>query len=355
MRLPFLHRSSASSSVSCSPSSSSAASGRRRRRLLSTLLLLGLGATTLSACGGGGAPDGAVRIGYSAWPGWIPWKVTEEKGLFGVPVTLQWFDGYLDSINALNAGQLDCNSQTLNDTISSIAGGADLQVVLTNDNSTGNDQIIVAEGINSVADLEGRQVAAEEGTVDHYLLLLGLEEAGLSADAITFVPLETGAAAAAFVAGQVDAVGVFAPFTTQALRREGSATLFSSADFPGAISDHLVCRREFVEANPEKLQEVVNAWFATLAAMEADPEGSLAILSARAGVSEEEYREYEAGTTLFSLEDNLRALEPGTTMASLPFAAEQISAFLQQVGLAASPPDLDGLFEDRFVKAVQAN
>ncbi len=339
MRLPFLRSSSTG----------------RRRRLLATLLLLGLGATTLTACGGGGTPDGAVRIGYSAWPGWIPWKVTEEKGLFGIPVTLQWFDGYLDSINALNAGQLDCNSQTLNDTISSIAGGADLQVVLTNDNSTGNDQIIVAEGIKTVADLKGKRVAAEEGTVDHYLLLLGLEKAGLSADDITFVPLETGAAAAAFVAGQVDAVGVFAPFTTQALKRPGSSTLFSSADFPGAISDHLVCRREFVEANPEKIQQVVNAWFATLAEMKANPETSLAILSARGGVSEEEYKAYEAGTTLFSLEDNLRALQPGTTMASLPFAAEQISGFLQQVGLAKSPPNLEGLFEDRFLKAVKAN
>ncbi|MGB5135240.1 MAG: ABC transporter substrate-binding protein [Prochlorococcaceae cyanobacterium] len=340
MRLPFLRSSSP---------------GRRRRRLLSTLVLLGLGATTLTACGGGGTPDGAVRIGYSAWPGWIPWKVTEEKGLFGVPVTLQWFDGYLDSINALNAGQLDCNSQTLNDTISSIAGGADLQVVLTNDNSTGNDQIIVAEGIKTVADLKGKRVAAEEGTVDHYLLLLGLEKAGLSADDITFMPLETGAAAAAFVAGQVDAVGVFAPFTTQALKRPGSSTLFSSADFPGAISDHLVCRREFVEANPEKVQKIVDAWFATLAEMKANPEASLAILSARAGVSEEEYKAYEAGTTLFSLEDNLKALEPGSTMASLPYAAGQISTFLQQVGLAKSPPKLDNLFEGRFLKAAQAN
>ncbi len=61
-------------------------------------------------------------------------------------MTLQWFDGYLDSINALNAGQLDCNSQTLADTISSLAGGAELTVVLTNDNSTGNDQIIAAPG-----------------------------------------------------------------------------------------------------------------------------------------------------------------------------------------------------------------
>ncbi|SBO42026.1 ABC transporter substrate-binding protein [Cyanobium sp. NIES-981] len=328
---------------------------RRRQRLLATLLLLGLGAGALSACSqqGGGGADTPVRVGYSAWPGWIPWKVTEEKGLFGLPVTLQWFDGYLDSINALNAGQLDCNSQTLNDTISSIAGGADLQVVLTNDNSTGNDQIIAAEGITSIADLKGKKVAAEEGTVDHYLLLLGLKQAGLTADDITFVPLETGAAAAAFVAGQVDAVGVFAPFTTQALKRSGSATLFSSKEFPGAISDHLVCRTEFVAKNPEKVQKLVDAWFATLGEIEANPGPSLAIMSQRAGVSEEEYKEYNAGTTIFTLEDNLKALEPGTTMASLPYAAEEISAFLQNVGLAKTPPKLDGLFVDTFVKAAK--
>jgi NitT/TauT family transport system substrate-binding protein len=329
---------------------------RHRQRLLASLLLLGLGAGLLSACGqqqGGGGSDTPVRVGYSAWPGWIPWKVTEEKGLFGIPVTLQWFDGYLDSINALNAGQLDCNSQTLNDTISSIAGGADLQVVLTNDNSTGNDQIIAAEGITSIADLKGKKVAAEEGTVDHYLLLLGLRQAGLSADDITFVPLETGAAAAAFVAGQVDAVGVFAPFTTQALKRPGSTTLFSSKDFPGAISDHLVCRTEFVAENPEKVQQLVNAWFTTLGEIEANPGPSLTIMSQRAGVSEEEYKEYNAGTTIFSLEDNLKALEPGTTMASLPYAAGQISTFLQEVGLAKEPPKLDGLFVDTFVKAAK--
>ena len=121
-------------------------SPRRRRRAV-LALIVGLGAGLLSACQKPVAQGPVVRIGYSAWPGWFPWAVTESKGLFseqGVEAKLQWFDGYLDSINALNAGQLDCNSQTLNDTISSIAGGADLQVVLQNDYSTGNDQIIAA-------------------------------------------------------------------------------------------------------------------------------------------------------------------------------------------------------------------
>jgi NitT/TauT family transport system substrate-binding protein len=327
--------------------------GRRRLASLGLVALLG---GVMAACSAPSATDSPVRVGYSAWPGWFPWKVAEAKQLFdakGVPVTLQWFDGYLDSINALNAGQLDCNSQTLGDTISSIAGGASLQVVLTNDNSTGNDQIIVAEGITSIADLKGKKVAAEEGTVDHYLLLLGLKSAGLSADDIEFVPLETGAASAAFVAGQVDAVGVFAPFTTQALKREGSTTLFSSKDFPGAISDHLVCRSEFVAENPEKVQKLVDTWFATLATIQAEPAESLKIMSERAGVSEEEYKEYDAGTTILTLEQNREAFKPGTTFSSLPYAAEQISAFLVETGLAETPPDLDGLLQGQFVDAVK--
>jgi len=326
---------------------------RRWRRSLPALLLAVLGSSTLAACKGPAA-DVPVRIGYSAWPGWFPWKVAEETGQFrtaGVPVTLTWFDGYLDSINALNAGQLDCNSQTLGDTISSIAAGADLQVVLTNDISSGNDQIIAAPGIRSVADLEGKKVAAEEGTVDHYLLLLGLKKARLSEKDITFVPLETGAAAAAFVAGKVDAVGVFAPFTTQALKRPGSTTLFSSKDFPGAISDHLVCRKEFVAKNPEKIQKIVNSWFATLAEIKANPGPSLAILAKRAGVSEAEYRDYDAGTTIYSLETNREVFRPGSTMTSLPFAAEQISAFLQAVGLAKAAPKLEGVLDPTFVNA----
>jgi ABC-type amino acid transport substrate-binding protein len=81
-----------------------------------------------------------------------------------------------------------------------VAGGAEQVVVLVNDNSTGNDKVIVREGIGAIADLKGKKVAAEEGTVDHFLLLLGLQKAGLTAEDIQFVPLETGKAAAAFVA-----------------------------------------------------------------------------------------------------------------------------------------------------------
>lgn len=297
---------------------------------------------------------GAVRLGFSAWPGWFPWQIAQDEGIFkanNVQVDLKWFDGYLESISTLTAGQLDANSQTLGDTVNSVAGGADQVVVLVNDNSTGNDKVIVREGINSVADLKGKKVAAEEGTVDHFLLLLGLKKAGISPQDIQFIPLETGKAAAAFVGGQVDAVAVFAPFTTQALKRPGSKELFSSKDFPGAISDHLVFTRKFVDEHPEQVQAIVDSWFVTLDYMKTNREKSYKTMAKRAGVTVNEYQEYADGTQLFTLEDNLKAFQSGNTMNSLQFAAQEMSKFLTEVGLTTTQPDISRLFDDRFIQA----
>jgi NitT/TauT family transport system substrate-binding protein len=305
------------------------------------------------------APAGAsvVRLGFSAWPGWFPWQVAQDQKIFEahkVSVDLKWFDGYLESINALTAGQLDANTQTLNDTISSVAGGADQVIVLVNDNSTGNDKIIVRDGIKTVADLKGKKVAAEEGTVDHFLLLLGLKKAGLKPEDIKFVPLETGKAAAAFVGGQVDAVGVFAPFTTQALKRPGSKELFSSKEFPGAIPDHLVFNRKFVTDHPQQVQAMVDSWFATLDSIKTNAAKANEIMAKRAGVSLAEYQDYAEGTKIFTVEENLAAFQSGTTMTSLSYAAKEMSQFLVDVGLTKTKPDLSKLFDDQFVKAYAA-
>ncbi len=298
-----------------------------------------------------------IKLGFSNWPGWLPWQVAEEQKLFEtnkVNVDLKWFDGYLDSINALKAGQLDANTQTLNDTISSVASGSDQVIVLVNDNSTGNDKIIVREGINSINDLKGKKVAAEQGTVDYFLILLALKSAGLTEADIQFQPLETEAAAAAFVANKVDAVGVFAPFTTKALRRPGSKELFSSRDFPGAISDHLVVSRRLINERPEDVQALVDTWFATVDFMNANQKKADEIMAKRSGVPIQEYEKYHEGIKIFTLEENLKAFSPGKDMTSLPYAAEEISKFLLKAGLTKKAPDIGRVLDDRFVKAYAA-
>jgi NitT/TauT family transport system substrate-binding protein len=298
-----------------------------------------------------------VTLAFSAWPGWFPWQVAQEQGLFtanGVDVELKYFDNYLDSLTALATGNVSANSQTLNDTLISISapGAAKQTIVLVNDNSTGNDQIIAREGIASVADLKGKTVAVEQGTVDHFLLLLALQKAGLKFDDVTVKGLPTADAAAAFKAGQVDAVGAFAPFTTTALERAGSRTIATSKEFPGAIPDHLVFSADFVAQHPTEVQAVVKTWFDTLAWIAANKDKAIAIMAEKAGVSVEDYKSYDAGTSIFSKEQNLSAFASGSTPANLDHMAAQIADFLVTTGLAPAKPSLDGLFEPKFVKAL---
>lgn len=299
--------------------------------------------------------DRPVVLGYSSWAGWWPWAIAQEEGIFtanGLNVQLKWFDGYLESLQAFSAGQLDANCQTLNDTIAFAPNSINGQVVvLVNDNSAGNDKIIVAENINTIQDLKGKKVALEEGLVDDFLLSLALEKNGMSRKDIQVVNLETGAAAAAFAAGQVDAVGAFPPFWLTALKRKGSKELLSSAEFPGAIPDLLVVSQKLVNERPEVVQGLVKTWFDIREFMQNNPAKADEIMAKRANVSVEEFQIFKQGTKFFTVADNLKAFTPGDTMKSMHYAAQEMTKFMLEVGLIKQAADLSKLFDDRFIKA----
>lgn len=337
-----------------------------RRHLRRSLVALTALALLATACGGdddsaaAGSDSGSrsgggetLVLGYSAWPGWFPLAVAEEAGIFeevGLDVELRFFADYLGSLDAMAAGELDGNTQTLNDTMFGIAAGSEQVIVTNNDNSTGNDAIICDASITSIEDMAGRTVAAEAGVVDHFLLLQGLDSVGMTEDDIDFRGVLTDAAAAGFAEGEFDCVGVFAPFTLTALERPGSHVVFDSSDFPGTISDHIVVSPELIEDRPEDVQKLVDAWYLTLQHMEDDPAGSLEILAAAAGTSVEEYESFAAGTTLFDAETALASFEDGDDTTSLTYTADLINPFLVDAGLTEEEATLDGLFDSSFTQ-----
>lgn len=295
----------------------------------------------------------SIKIGYSAWPGWFPLAVTEQAGIFddvGLDVELVFFADYIASIDAMAAGELDFVTQTLNDTMASVAFGSEQVIVVVNDNSTGNDKIICDGSITSIEDMAGKTVAAEAGVVDHFLLVQGLESVGLTEADIDFRGVLTDAAAASFAAGEFDCVGVFAPFWLTALEREGSVEVFSSADFPGLIPDHIVATRDIVDANPGAVQKLVDAWYLTLEYMDANADASLEIMADVAETSVEDYLEFAEGTTLFSAEEALAAFADGDTTASLSYTAGLINPFLVDSGFTESEAPLEGLLDGSFTQ-----
>ena len=295
-----------------------------------------------------------IVLGYSNWAGWWPWAIAVEEKMFeknGVNVEMKWFDGYLPSMETFAAGKIDGNSQTLNDTISFLPGenGGEV-VVLVNDNSAGNDQIIADASITSVADLKGKTVAVEEGIVDDYLLSLALQDVGLSRDDVVIKGLPTDQAATAFAAGQVDAVGAFPPYTGTAMKREGARVIATSKDYPGAIPDLLTVSGDLIKERPDDVQKIVKTWWDVRAFMEENPEKSEEIMAKRAGIPTEEYEQYKDGTRFFTMDENLEAFSPGEGMQHMPYAAESMADFMVTVGFLETKPDMSNLFDSSFVK-----
>ena len=296
----------------------------------------------------------SVTIGYSAWPGWFPLAVADEAGIFeknGLDVDLRYFADYISSLDAMVAGKLDANTQTLNDTMAAVAGGSKQAIIAVNDNSAGNDAIICDSSISSIADLKGKTIAAEEGVVDHFLLLQGLATEGMTQDDIDFRGALTADAAASFSAGQFDCVGVFAPFTLEALKREGSHVVFSSKDFPGTIPDHIVVSQKMVAKQPKVAQKIVNAWYDTLAYMDANPQKALKIMADAAEISTADYEDLASGTKIFTADEAVQAYQPGDTVTSLEYTAGLINPFLVESGLTKKEASLAGLFAPQFTQA----
>jgi NitT/TauT family transport system substrate-binding protein len=254
------------------------------------------------------------------------------------------------------AGKVDGNSQTLNDTISFLPGenGGEV-VVLVNDNSSGNDQIIADASIQSVAELKGKTVAVEEGVVDDYLLSLALKDAGLSRDDVVIKGMPTDQAATAFAAGQVDAVGAFPPYTGTAMKREGARVIASSKEYPGAIPDLLTLSGDLIKERPDDVQKIVQTWWDVREFMAKNPEKSEAIMAKRAGIPTAEYEQYKDGTRFFSIEENLEAFSQGDGMQHMPYAAESMADFMVSVGFLPEKPDMSKLFDDSFIKKIAAS
>jgi NitT/TauT family transport system substrate-binding protein len=272
-----------------------------------------------------------VKIGLSDWPGWVAWYVAEQKGFFkkhGADVKLVWFANYTDSISALSAGQVDANSQTWSDTMAPLSKGLALKTILVNDNSAGNDALLVSPKIKSFAELKGKKIALEEFSVSHFLLTMALAKNKMSLKDVQVVNMSAGDAAAAFMAGRVDAAVVWNPWVNKIQSSGKGKALFTSKDVPGLIPDLLVAQEKSVKAKRKDFVGMIKAWYDTEKFIQANPDEAAKIMAKVVGMEAKEYKIFLPGTKFFDQKTNLQAFGPATDPTSLLGVAPTIAKFL---------------------------
>ena len=121
-------------------------------------------------------------------------------------------------LEALNAGSIHVGGVGNTPPLFAAAGKSEIQVIQGATYGGTGDAIVVPKDsdIQSVKDLDGKNVAVAEGSSANYNLLAQLDESGLKFSDVTPKNLQPADALAAFSEDHVDAWAIWEPYTSQA-------------------------------------------------------------------------------------------------------------------------------------------
>jgi NitT/TauT family transport system substrate-binding protein len=321
-----------------------------------TMFLLFLSVFLLIGLPGCGTPSREpIKIGISAWAGVEPAELAARKGFYeqrGVAVEMVRFSAYTDSIEAFREGRVDADMQTFDDAIRLLAAGKQMKVVLFTDYSYGGDGIVARAGINSVADLKGKVVGVETGTVSHFSLLKALDMAGLGEKDITIISIPAWEIKEAFLAGKIDAGVTWEPYLTSSAREGDGRVIITSREYPKAIVTTMVMSNDLIAERPDDAQKVVAAYFDAVQFIQEHPDEAYAVMAEAEEISTEEFAGHVEGIRYIDLAENKAAF--GTAQdGELYTIGRELTAFLYEKGIIKTPPDVKDLLDGAFVNNVE--
>jgi NitT/TauT family transport system substrate-binding protein len=299
-------------------------------------------------------PSGTgLKIAYSDWPGWVAWEIAIQKGWFkeaGVDVEFKWFD-YVPSMEAFSAGKVDAVCMTNGDALVTGATGGKSVTILINDYSDGNDMIVAKPGIASIAQLKGKTIGVEVGFVDHLLLLHALKAANLKESDVKLKNVKTDETPQALKSGDVDAIGAWQPSSGAALKEvPGSKAIFTSKDVPGLIYDVLAVNPKSLAERKADWVKIAKVWdrVAKFVKDEKNLEESAKIMSARVGLTPDQYKAIMKGTHIMDLAEAKKYWAKGDALTSIYGSNKIVDEFNVKNTVYKTPEKVDEYLDPSF-------
>src|SRR5438874_3176454 len=193
------------------------------------LLLAGCGGTT--ATPNDGKFTGTSNIASSTWTGYAIIYIANARETWkshGLDVKFQDVEDPNDRLIALTAGRLEGMASTVDAFARQQSNGVPAIEVFPIDASVGGDGILAKNTIQTVADLKGKTVAVNQGSVSEWFLAQVLKDKGLSLSDVKEQNMKSGEAGAAFVASKVDVAVTWEPWLSKAKTRTDGHILVTS-------------------------------------------------------------------------------------------------------------------------------
>lgn len=242
----------------------------------------------------------ALKLAHSTWVGYGPFYIAQAKGYFeqeGVEIELSVMENTPLKMGALMAGRVDIVASTADEFPTYMRDGKPLRYILAVDNSNGGDGVVSQKDILTVADLKGRSVAFEEGSVSQFFINALLHKAGLTQDDIKMINMTATDAGVAFAANRVDAAVTWEPHLSQGASMEHGKILVSSAETPGLIVDVVAVLGSTAVEHEAELKGLVRAWQRALDFLQSNPDEAYQIMADGVGGWLEDPNEFKAAAS----------------------------------------------------------
>ncbi|MDD3815781.1 MAG: ABC transporter substrate-binding protein [Desulfocapsaceae bacterium] len=300
----------------------------------------------LSACAW--LTDKPIAIATRIWPGYeLEYLARSEGWLDRQQVRLVEMSSGRDSMKALAEGKVDGAAMTLDEVLQARASGLPLSVVMIFDVSAGADMLVARPGSKTLADLKGRRIGFEQGSVGELMLVESLRAAGLTKEDVTLVMLPVDQQRAAWLRDEVDAVITFEPVATQLLG-QGALNLFDSRQIPNTIVDVLAIRSDKLDRSHAKaIRHLLSAHFRALKYLNRNPQDAAYRMAPHLGLPAANFLSVFKGLMLPDAAHNYRLL--AGTSPELITSARQLSAIMVKSGLLKQADPLTTLIRADFL------
>ena len=257
--------------------------------------------------------DQPVVLGITPFSGYAYFYLADAKGFLkqhGANVELTDFSSLADVRRAYERGQIDVMPGTLVELLGVLSmSDHAAQAFLVIDYSKGADALLADSKIKTIAELKGKKIAFEAGTVDMVMLHHALQSAGMTLADIKPVPMPQAEMPAAFASGKIDAAEVYPPVSLEILASGKAHKLFDSSQVPLTVADVLIAEKDYIQKKSGELAALVKAYYEAKDFAQAHPEEARRIICQRIGIREEDYDSAFQGVEFFGVEEQAGLLQ----------------------------------------------
>jgi len=316
-------------------------------KMLNLMLLLVV-AACVSSCQ---PPPEPLRIVSSPWPGYEPLYLARDLGYLNKDsVRITELPSSNITLEAFSNGSADVATLTLDETVTLLAKGNKLRILLVMDISNGSDGVVAKPGIKSLAQLKGKRLGMENIPLGAYILSRILEKSGLTAADIKIVPMPEDKHEKAYLQGKIDAAITMEPYMTR-ITKAGAHVLFDSSQIPNEIFDIVVVRENIYQTRRDELCRLTQQWFRTLDYVQANSQDATSRMGKRLGVDAETFRAAMGGLKVPTRQENQQLL--GGNMPTLLLPAKRMTDIMQHEHMIPGPVDLAAAIDPSFAVCLQ--